>query len=212
MSVDREILAACRAMVGRGLVVGTAGNVSARCRRGVRITPSRTDYRGMRRRQLLTVDHAGAVVRGSGTPSLELPLHLAVYAARPDVGAVVHSHSPHATAWSYLNAPLEPPTEDMTYLGIGPVRTSAPAPAGSARLAERAVRALGASSACLLGRHGVLAVGPTVRAALTVAEAVEHQAQVGWLLRGHEREEHRCPPRHSSLQTTSQRRPATAMW
>jgi L-fuculose-phosphate aldolase len=185
MGVDGEILAACRAMAERGLVVGTAGNVSARSRHGIRITPSRMEYRRMRRRDLVTVDPAGTITLGSRSPSLELPMHLAVYAARPDVAAVVHVHSPHATAWSYLDAPLDPPTEDMAYLEIGPVRTSLPAPAGSARLGDRAVRALGDSAAALIGRHGVLAVGATVRAALAVAEAVEHQAQVAWLLRGH---------------------------
>jgi ribulose-5-phosphate 4-epimerase/fuculose-1-phosphate aldolase len=184
MGLDREILATSRALVERGLVVGTAGNVSARARGGIRITPSRMDYRRLRRRDLVTVDPAGTAV-GRRTPSLELPMHLAVYAARPDVQAIVHAHSPHATAWSYLDAPLGPPTEDMTYLDIGPVRTSAPAPAGSSRLAERAVRALGDSAAALLGRHGVLAVGASVQDALAVAEAVEHQAQVAWLLRGH---------------------------
>ena len=80
--------------------------------------------------------------------------------------------------------PLEPQLEDSHYHDVGPVRTSAPAPAGSRELAEGVVGALHGSRAALLGGHGVVAIGDTPAAALLAARVVERQARVAWLLRG----------------------------
>ncbi|MFA4929135.1 MAG: class II aldolase/adducin family protein [Patulibacter sp.] len=180
---DRAILNAGRALVARGLVVGTVGNVSARDGDRLRITPTRVAYETMRRRDLVSVGIVDGRPLGAVVPSRELPLHLAVYRARPDVSAVIHTHSVAATAWSFLDAPLEPELEDLDYYGIGPIRTAEPAPPGSDALARNVSHALGRSNAVLLGEHGVLAVGPTVADALIAAEVVEHQARVAWRLR-----------------------------
>ncbi|MCK9250391.1 MAG: class II aldolase/adducin family protein [Solirubrobacteraceae bacterium] len=177
-----RVIRAARALVDEGLVVGTVGNVSARVGDRLVITPTRRDYATLRPRDLAIVDlTSGRTLRG--TPSRELPLHRAVYAHRPDVQAVVHTHSVAATAWSFLGAPLEPELEDLAYHGIGSIRTSAPAPAGSDALATAVRTALGDSGAVLLGEHGVLGVGPDVDRALVAARVVEHQARVAWLLR-----------------------------
>jgi L-fuculose-phosphate aldolase len=178
-----ELLRAAAAMADSGLVVGTVGNVSVRVGDVVRITPTRCEYAGMRRRDLVTVDVDSGRTLRRGAPSRELPLHLAVYRARPDAAAVIHTHSPAASAWSFLGEPLGPELEDLAYYDIGPVRTAVPAPAGSEALAASVVAAVGGSRAVLLGEHGVLALGPTPAAALTVARVVEHQAQVAWYLR-----------------------------
>jgi L-fuculose-phosphate aldolase len=115
--------------------------------------------------------------------SRELPMHLAIYRRRPDVRAVVHTHSVHATAWSFLDLLLEPETEEVSYYKIGAVRTSQWALSGSPELAQHAAEALGNSRAALLARHGVVAAASTVEDARIIAEAVEHQAHVAWLLR-----------------------------
>jgi L-fuculose-phosphate aldolase len=175
-----DIVAAARAMAAEGLVVGTVGNVSARVRDGFLITPTRTSYDSLTRKDLVFV-RDGVDAR---TASREWPLHAAIYRARPDAGAIVHTHSVHATAWSFLDEPLGPATEELDYYATGPIRTSAPAKAGSPELGDNAVAALGGSSAVLLGRHGVVAVGSTPDDALTVARVVEHQAHVAWLLSG----------------------------
>jgi L-fuculose-phosphate aldolase len=180
----RRIVAVARTLESDRLVVGTVGNVSARDGAALLITPTRAPYARMRPRDLARVDVAAGEPAAGGVPSRELPLHLAVYRARPDVGAVVHTHSAAATAWSFLEEPLGPELEDLAYHGIDPVRTAPPAPPGSAELAAGAVAALGAGSAVLLGRHGLLTTGETPERALLVARVVEHQAQVGWLLRG----------------------------
>ncbi len=182
---ERAILAAGRALVAERLVIGTVGNVSARHGDELRITPTRARYETMRRRDLVRVSTtSGQPLSADARPSRELPLHLAVYRARPDVAAVIHTHSPHATAWSFLDRPLEPALEDLEYFGIGPVRTAAWAGPGTDELARNVSQALGGSNAVLLGHHGVLTTGASVEDALTAARVVEHQAHVAWLVRG----------------------------
>jgi L-fuculose-phosphate aldolase len=179
----RRIVAAGRRMLDLGLVTGSVGNVSARAGDRVLITPSAQPYGRMRRRDLVVLDAATGAARSRGRPSREAALHLAVYARRPDVGAVVHTHSAHATAWSFLGEPLGPPLEELAYYDVGPIRTAPYRPPGSPELAEAAARTLGDSRAVLLARHGVVCVGATVDEALTLASVVEHQARVALLLR-----------------------------
>jgi len=183
LSAPARVIAVARAMAADRLVVGTVGNVSARRGDRILITPSRRRYEELGHGDIAEVDLTGKQMKGPHPASRELPLHLAVYAERSDISAIVHTHSPHATAWSFLSEPLLPTTEDNVYYGIGPVRTSAPAVAGSSELAAAAVESLGDSAAVLLGNHGVLTVGTSPEGALDVARTIEHQAQVAWLLR-----------------------------
>ena len=137
----------------------------------------------MRPDDLIDVDGRGRVLHGEHRPSRELaaPRGPALW---PDVGAIVHTHSPYATAWSFLGEPISPQTEEMSYYGIGRVGVAPAAPAGSPELAAAVAGSLGAAGAVLLHGHGVVAVGADLKTAVTAAEAVEHQAHVGWLLRG----------------------------
>jgi L-fuculose-phosphate aldolase len=179
----QEVVDAAREMARSGLVVGTVGNVSARLRGGFVITPTRIDYELVEPVDLVFVGLAQHSSPPDSNASCEAPLHAAIYRARPDVGAVVHTHSVHATAWSFLNVPLGPRIEEIEYYGTGEIRTSTPASAGSLALGDNAVEALGGGAAVLLGRHGVVAVGSKPAEALTIAGVVELQAQVAWLLR-----------------------------
>jgi L-fuculose-phosphate aldolase len=179
-----QVLAASRAMVALDLVVGSTGNVSARTDDGLLITPTRQDYDTVGADDLVLLSLDGAVLAGHREPSREWRMHARLYDQRAEIGAVVHTHSVHATAWSHLGAPLEPELEDCRYYGIGSVRTSVPAPPASSELGAAAARALSGSRAALLGEHGVVAVGATPAEALLVARVVERQAQVAWLLRG----------------------------
>lgn len=181
MRPRRAVVRAARAMVERGLVVGTAGNVSARTAGGLLITPSRTDYHALRPLHLVEVDLDGRFDLSGRPPSIELLLHLVIYRRRADVGSIIHTHSPYATAWSHRDGPLVPRTEDMDYNGMGEVRCAPAAAPGSSALAGEAAAALGDARAVLLGGHGVVAVGATPDEALVAAEIVEHQAQVAWI-------------------------------
>jgi L-fuculose-phosphate aldolase len=179
-----EIVAAARRMAEHGLVVGTVGNVSARLGDGVLITPTHSRYDLLQAEALCRVGSDGTLQEGGKRPSRELPLHLEIYRVRPDVEAVVHTHSLHATAWSFLGRPLRPRLEDLDYHEVGEVRTSAPAQAGTPELAQQAVAALADSRAALIGGHGVVAVGCELWQALTIAQLVERQATVACLLQG----------------------------
>jgi L-fuculose-phosphate aldolase len=114
VSLRAEVVAAGREMLRLGLVSGTSGNVSARDGDRVLITPSALPYEEMEEDDVVTLSLDGAVLEGTRGPSSERRVHLAVYAARPDAGALVHSHSVHATAWSFLGEPLDTGTEDWS--------------------------------------------------------------------------------------------------
>ncbi len=165
MSPGAEIVAAARAMLRLGLVTGTSGNVSARDGERLLITPSALPYEEMAEEDLVALDRDGTVVAGRREPSSEWRVHLAVYAARTDAGALVHTHSEHATAWSGRGEPL------------GVTLATPYAESGSDEIAVLAVEALGDRDAVLLGNHGVLALGPTPAAALEVCVAVEEAAR-----------------------------------
>jgi ribulose-5-phosphate 4-epimerase/fuculose-1-phosphate aldolase len=162
------VLAAAREMLRLGLVEGTSGNVSARDGEHVVITPSALPYSEMTEDDLVTLALDGTVVAGRREPSSERLVHLAVYSARPDARAIVHTHSPHATAWSFLGERLSE------------VEVSEFAPSGSPEIASAAVAALGDRDAVLLGRHGVLALADSPAAALGRCASIEVRAQVAW--------------------------------
>lgn len=184
MSVRAEIIATGRELLRLGLVVGSSGNVSAREGQLIVITPSALPYQGMTEDDLVSLGLDGSVMEGEREPSTERLVHLAAYTARPDAGAVVHSHSLHATAWSFLGEPLDTGTEEIDDACGGAVRSASFAPTGSQDLAELAVEALEGRRAVLLARHGVLALGGTLAEAFVTCQVVERQAQIAWLLRG----------------------------
>jgi L-fuculose-phosphate aldolase len=183
VSLRADLVASAREMALLGLVAGSSGNLSAREGDLIHITPASLPYREMKEADLVTLDSDGAVVAGEREPSSERRVHLAVYAARPDAGALVHTHSVHATAWSFLGEPLATETEELELAAGGPVLTAPYAPTGTDELARAAVETLGERRAVLLGRHGALALGASPARALDVAAVVERQAQLAWLLR-----------------------------
>ena len=183
MSVKAEVVAAAREMLRLGLVVGTAGNVSARDGDAVHITPAGLAYGEMDEDDLVTLAPDGEVVRGERAPSSEWRVHLAVYAARPEVGAIVHTHSVQATAWSCLDEPLDTAIKEFRQAAGGEVWTAEDAPPGTDQIARFAVEALENRNAALLYRHGVLALGDSPARALVVAQVVERHAQMAVLMR-----------------------------
>jgi L-fuculose-phosphate aldolase len=184
-TADRQLLEAGRRMAGARLVTGSVGNVSMRLDEArLRITATRRPWALLTAEDLVTLTvRDGRQLAGHGAPSKESAMHRAICRARPEVGAIVHTHSPYATAWSFLDEDLDPGLEETAYYDIGRVRTAPHAPPGSPRIAQQAVEALEGSRAALLARHGVVAVGESVEVAVSIAEAIEHQAQVAWLLR-----------------------------
>jgi L-fuculose-phosphate aldolase len=180
----REVVETGRAMLQAGLVAGTSGNVSVREGELVHITPTALPYDEIEPEDLVTLALDGGVVAGKREPSTERLVHLAIYAARPEAVAIVHTHSVHATAWSFLDQPLELDTEELVEAAGGGVRCAAHGDSGSDALASTALAALEGRRAVLLARHGVVAFAESPRHALDVCAVVERQAQLAWLLRG----------------------------
>ncbi len=177
------VVEAAREMLRLGLVTGSSGNVSARDGASVLITPAALAYEEMSEENLVELGADGEAVDEDARPSSERRVHVAIYAARPEVAAVVHTHSVHATAWSFLDEPLDTGTEELAAAVGGAVMTARHVPTGTDEIAAAAIEALGDRGAVLLGRHGVVAVGATPAEALARCVVVERQAQVAWLLR-----------------------------
>ena len=179
-AIRAAIAEAGRELERAGLVQGTSGNLSVRDPAGgtVAITPSAVPYRRIRPADVLLVG-PGGVESGRHRPSSELAMHLAVYQARPDVGAVVHTHSPWATTWAVLGREI--PAVHYVIASLGNcVRIAAYATYGTAELAEGAVRTLGADNGVLLASHGVLTVGGDLDSAVENALQVEFLAELYW--------------------------------
>jgi L-fuculose-phosphate aldolase len=183
VSSRAEVVAAAQEMHRLGLVVGTAGNVSARDGDVVHITPAGLAYPDMTEADLVTLAPDGEVVAGERVPSSEWRVHLAIYAARPDVGAIVHTHSVQATAWSCLDEPLDTAIKEFRQAVGGEAWTAEDAPPGTDQIARFAVEALEGRNAALLYRHGVLGVGESPARALVMCEVVERHAEIAFLLR-----------------------------
>ncbi len=182
MSARAEVVATAREMHRLGLVAGPAGNVSVREGDHIHITPSALRYEDMAEQDVVTLDRTGAVVAGEREPSSERRVHLAVYAARPDVGAIVHTHSGHATAWSTTGEALRTPALERA--AGGAVEPGRREPAGSQLIADAAVDALGDRAAALLESHGAFAVDSKADHALALCSLLEREARGAWLARG----------------------------
>ncbi|HEX4702025.1 MAG TPA: class II aldolase/adducin family protein [Pseudonocardiaceae bacterium] len=167
-----------RRMVADRLVVGTSGNISVRSGDLIAVTPTGVDYTDLTPESIVVLDRAGRLVDGALTPTSETPLHLALYQGRP-IGAVVHTHSVHATAASMLTEHL-PPVHYLLAIFGGAVKVATYATFGTPELAASAVDALGDGFGCLLANHGAVTVGGNLAAAYDRAVQLEWLCQV-WL-------------------------------
>ena len=170
-----EIIAVTHALDAAGMVPNKSGNVSCRVPGGFAITPAGTPYRELVPELIVTLPLEAPVVVATPRPSSEWRMHAAIYRARPGVMAIVHTHSPRATALAAAGRGI-PAFHYMIALAGGDVRCMPYATFGTAELADSAVRGLVDRRACLLGNHGVIAIGDTLARAHAVAIEVENLA------------------------------------
>ncbi|MDO9712313.1 class II aldolase/adducin family protein [Paracraurococcus lichenis] len=177
MTPSEALIAAARALDALGFMPSKSGNLSIRTPAGCLITPAALPYAETMPEDLVEVAPDGTVVGGHRRPSSEWRLHTAIYAARPEAGAVVHTHSPFATALSCARQGI-PPFHYMIALGGGAdIRCSAYATFGTEALATACVAALEGRKAALLANHGVVALGKTLAGARALAMEVENLAR-----------------------------------
>ena len=179
----QEVLDAVRRIVDAGLVAIASGNVSRRIRRAggdlFAVTASRVPYDRFTIDDVIVVDEDIEPVFGDGVPSSESLLHMAVYHARPDVGAVIHSHSVYASAYAVAGRAIPALLDEQVVALGGAVEVAEYGAAASDELAEHAVAALGDRAAVLLRNHGVAGVGRDLEEAVAVVELVERVAKIG---------------------------------
>lgn len=177
------VLAAAKNMLRRGLVEGTAGNLSARRRDGsLVITPSSVDYADMALDDLVVVDPDGGVLHAKDgrMPSTEMQLHLACYRAFDDIGSVIHSHPVWATMFAVAHQGIPACIDEFAVYCGGEVRCTDYAASGTPDVGANAVKALEGRAAALMANHGLVAVGPRPDKALHVTALVERTAQIVW--------------------------------
>ena len=178
-----QLVAVARRMNASGINQGTSGNLSARIPGGMLITPSSLPYDQMQPEDLVALDLAGQPLPGAAgsagrRPSSEWRLHADILASRPEVQAVLHCHSIHATALACHGRPI-PPFHYMTAVAGGDdIRCAAYATFGTAELSQLAVQALEGRLACLLAQHGQVALGSSLDQALRIAIEVETLAHM----------------------------------
>lgn len=180
-TLRRALIDTCRAMNASGINQGTSGNASARLdTRRFLITPSGRAYDTMKPADLPVMALDG---RWSGPwrPSTEWRFHRDIFAARPDVGAIVHAHSSAATALACLRLDVPSFHYMVAVAGGDSIRCAPYATFGTQALSDHALAALEGRKACLLANHGLIATGATPGKALALA--VEVEALCGMYLR-----------------------------
>lgn len=163
----------------QNLVTWTSGNISGRDPETglIVIKPSGVMYDNLTPDKLVVVDVNGAVVEGSLKPSVDTPTHLYIYRARPDVGGVVHTHSPFATAFAAVGRPIPPYLTAICDEFGGPIPVGDFAPIGEEDIGREIVRSIGNSPAILMQNHGVFTIGKDAKAAVKAAVMVEDVAR-----------------------------------
>jgi ribulose-5-phosphate 4-epimerase/fuculose-1-phosphate aldolase len=180
--VRSALVRAARRLADRGLSPGSSGNLSVRTDTELVITPTGIGFSVLEPGDLAVVP-IGPGDPIDGRPSKELPLHRAVYARRPDAGAVVHLHAPWSTALSCLPASFRPWLTPYQVTKVGALPLVAHALPGSAELAAGVATVAGDAACLLLANHGSIAAGSSLAAAVDNAEELESTARLMLTLR-----------------------------
>lgn len=173
----REVIETAREMSRRGLSPGRSGNVSRRFGGGMLITPTGLAYEGLMPEDIVWMAADGSVPGGQRKPSSEWRFHLSAYAARPDLGGIVHTHSTHATVLACAHKPIPAFHYMVAVAGGADIPLVPYATFGTEELARHVAKGLANRNACLMANHGALAAGATLAAALELAGEVEALAE-----------------------------------
>ena len=178
--ISEKIVKASKELHGHGLVLGTSGNISAKIpgTDTFLIKPSGVYMGLLKLEKLVIVDLEGNKIRGESNVSVETPMHAAIYRARKDVQAVVHTHAPTATAFGIARTEILPLQIELFILlprGVPIIPFKLP---GSKALAEAVGKKIAEYDAVILENHGIVTVGSTIEAACTLNEMVEEAAKI----------------------------------
>ena len=175
------VVSAAKNAFNAKLFAGTSGNLSIRIPEEnlVAITPTSVRYETMTAEDIVLIDLDGEIVEGRYKPSSEWQMHLEVFRRMKTVNAVVHTHSPYATAFAVVHRHIPQVLIEMIPFLGGDVPLAEYAPPGTLELGKSVVRALGNDRfGCLMANHGVLTIGETIDQAYLRAEYVEDAAKI----------------------------------
>ena len=177
--VRHAMVDAARRLVTLGLNCGASGNIGVRLANSFLVTPSGVAVEQLCADGMVEMDYSGAVI-GSGKPSSEWRFHRDILLARPQVGAIVHTHSRHATALACQLLDVPAFHYMIAAAGGDSIRCAPYALFGTQELSDHALQALQGRQACLLGHHGMLALGADLAGALAMALEVETLCEQYW--------------------------------
>lgn len=185
-ALQMQVVQAAKNMAKDGLSSGSFGNVSAvdRAHNLLAITPSGVLYDTMQPEDICLLQLDGSAVEGVANrykPSSELPMHCAVYKARPDCNAIMHTHSAYCTAYASSGKKLGPVIGEMGMIAPGAVPLVAYQQPGSQALADKTAEALQNANGCLLANHGAVTVSDTMERAYLLAQILEDGARAAIL-------------------------------
>jgi L-fuculose-phosphate aldolase len=175
----REMVQASRKLVTLQLNRGTSGNIGVRLKQSFMVTPSGVGVEDLSADAMVEMDFSGVVV-GAGKPSSEWRFHRDILLARPEIGAIVHTHSRFATTLACLHREIPAFHYMIAMAGGDTIRCAPYAIFGSQALSDLALLALENRKACLLGNHGMIALGFDLTDALAVAVEVESLCEQYW--------------------------------
>ena len=176
------VVATAHALHRSGLAEGTSGNISARSGssgEGFFITPTGVPYEVLGAEQIVEVGVEGIVAQAqTRRPSSEWRIHRDIYRCRPEIGTVIHTHSPHATALACCRLGIPPFHYMVARAGSTGIPCAPYATFGTQLLSDHVLGTLEGRRACFMANHGVIAVGADLDQALEVAREVEYLAKI----------------------------------
>ena len=174
-----EIVETGRRIYELRLVTDLSGNISARDAESglIAIKPSGVHWMEIQPEDIVIMDEQANIVEGSRKPSIETPMHTAIYRHYPETGAVVHTHSPYATGFAAARKPIPPVCINSAEVG-GEIPITPYHPPGSQEMAQSAVECLRAKKAALIAAHGVVCIGKDLQQAVYFNTLVELIAQL----------------------------------
>lgn len=174
-----EVCDIAQKMYHSGLVAGTWGNISARIdEEYMVITPSGMDYERLCPEDMVVINMNTQEYEGRLKPSVEAPIHSAIYLDRETVNGIMHTHSTYALTLATARKPIPPICDDQVQILGGDVRLAPYTMPGSKEMAESVVEALKERSGALIANHGAITVGRTLAEAFTGSQVLEKTAMI----------------------------------
>jgi len=173
-----SVIEGCKRIVAENLVKGTWGNVSVSDGERIFITPSNFPYEKLTRKDISVTDMKGQIMLSEHKPSSELKMHIALYNARKDIKAVIHTHPVFSSAVSLVCEKIPSLIEDSVMICGEEILVAQFASAGSEELAYNVVEAMGKNNAAIMKNHGLVTIGDSITEAITASLVCEKTAQI----------------------------------